>query len=88
MATKMVESTIAWGSFKAKHQSAYHITAYNLLNQTELPMFNHIGTDPEMRKEYSNSMKIQTQSKGLNIQHLVNGFDWESLGETTIIDVC
>jgi len=87
MATKMVEATTAWGSSKPRDQSAYRITAYNILNQTELPIFKHVGTDPEMRKEYANYMKIQTQNKGLDIQHLVNAFDWASLGKATIVDV-
>lgn len=83
MATKMVEATEKWGSTKAKNH-----TAYNIAMSTDLPIFDHIATSPEMRKQYAGYMKNVTISQGMSIQHLISGFDWASLGDSTVVDVC
>lgn len=83
MATKMVEATEKWGSTTSKNH-----TAYNIANGTDLPIFDHIATSPELRRQYAGYMKNVTRSEGVNIQHLVHGFDWASLGDATVVDVC
>jgi len=87
MAAKMVESTALWGSSKNRDHTAYRKTAYNIENATCLPIFEHIASEPELRKEYGNYMKIQSQGRGMNMKHLLDGYDWESLGDALVVDV-
>lgn len=44
-------------------------------------------TQPEMERVFSGYMRGMSQSEGGRLRHLVDGFDWASLGEATIIDV-
>ncbi|KAF2867548.1 sterigmatocystin 8-O-methyltransferase [Massariosphaeria phaeospora] len=82
MPTKMVEATEKWGGSQSKAH-----TAYNVVNDTELPIFEHTAGIPELREQYAQYMKNQAATEGLSPMHLVRGFDWASLGDVTVIDV-
>ncbi|KAL1979270.1 hypothetical protein VTN96DRAFT_6326 [Rasamsonia emersonii] len=82
MTTRMVEATERWGATDAKNH-----TAYNIAHDTDLPIFQHVASSPELSKQYASYMKNQTMSEGNSMQHVVNGFDWASLGEATVVDV-
>ncbi|TVY85233.1 O-methyltransferase aurJ, partial [Lachnellula suecica] len=81
-AAKLVEATERWGTTEAKNQ-----TAFNIARDTELPFFDYLAQTPELRKKFAMYMKNVTVSEGTKIDHLVNGFDWASLGEATVVDV-
>ena len=81
-AAKLVEVTEKWGSSKEKTQ-----TAYNLAFNTELPFFDYLSQSSEKTKEFAGYMKSVTSSEGSDLKHLLGGFDWERLGDATIVDV-
>ncbi|MCJ1366857.1 hypothetical protein MMC16_005987 [Acarospora aff. strigata] len=81
-AAKFAEATEKWGATDVKNQ-----TAYNIAMATDLPFFDHIAKSPEMTKQFAGYMKNVTTSEGTSVKHLLNGFDWASLGEATIVDV-
>lgn len=82
-AAKMVEGTVKFGDSHEKNE-----TAFNIHNNTDLPYFDYITHSPLWRKRFANYMQIVSAGEGTNIKHLVNGFDWESLGAGRIVDVC
>lgn len=82
MATKMVEATEKWGD-----TNDISHTAYNIVNNTDLNIFKHIATVPELREEYATYMKNQAASEALSLRHLIDGFDWASLEDAAIVDV-
>ncbi|KAL9587195.1 MAG: hypothetical protein Q9203_003594 [Teloschistes exilis] len=62
-------------------------TAFNVARNTDLPFFDYIGQSPEQGKQFASYMKNVLASEGTKVDHLVKGFDWESLGEATVVDV-
>lgn len=62
-------------------------TAYSLANGTELPFFDHLAQLPERKARFGDLMKAVNSLPGLDVKHTLTGFDWQSLGEATIVDV-
>jgi 6-hydroxytryprostatin B O-methyltransferase len=80
---KFVEATERWGDTTKKNE-----TAYSLAMGTELSFFEHINSRPELNEEFGAYMKSQASSKsGTNVEFLLQGFDWGSLGGGVVVDV-
>lgn len=83
MASQTVEATEKYGATNSKTQ-----TTYNVWKNTDAPFFDSIKESKELTRQFANYMKNVTSGKGTSIQHLLTGFDWASLGEATVVDVC
>lgn len=83
MASQTVEATQKYGATESKTQ-----TTYNVWKNTDKPFFDHIKQDKELTRQFASYMKNVTSGKGTSIQHLLTGYDWASLGEVTVVDVC
>jgi 6-hydroxytryprostatin B O-methyltransferase len=81
-AAKMVEQTKKYGSSQAKNE-----TAYNIAMETDLSFFDHTASSLELTRTFAGYMKSVTASDGVNIKHLLNGYDWASLQHATVVDV-
>lgn len=81
-ANKLVEATENWGATEKKNE-----TAYNLIMNTNLPFFDHLAKSPDLTKQFAGYMKSVTASEGTSLKHLLSGFNWASLGTTTVVDV-
>ncbi|CAI6331746.1 unnamed protein product [Periconia digitata] len=63
-------------------------TAFNVSSKTELSFFDWLEANPKMGTEFGEYMKSQAAATtDGGVEHLVNGFDWKSLGKATIVDV-
>lgn len=82
VALNMVEATEKWPDSTETNQTAFNITV-----QTDLPFFAHLKTRPEQLRLYSEYQKAVAGTEGLDLQHLVHGFDWQALGKAQIVDV-
>ena len=83
MASQMVEATEKFGATNSKTQ-----TTYNVWKNTDKPFFDEIKQSKALTKQFAGYMKAVTSGKGTDIQYLLNGYDWASLGDATIVDVC
>ena len=83
MASQIVEATERYGSTESKTE-----TTYNVWKHTNRPFFDDIKESKELTRQFAGYMKNITSGKGLSIRHLVTGYDWASLGEATVVDVC
>lgn len=83
MASQTVEATERYGVTESKTQ-----TAYNVWKHTDRSFFDEIKESKELTRQFASYMKNVTSGKGLSIRHLVTGYDWSSLGEATVVDVC
>ncbi len=83
MASQTVEATQKYGATDSKTQ-----TTYNVWKNTDMPFFDHIKQDRELTRQFASYMKNVTSAKGTSIQHLLTGYDWASLGEVNVVDVC
>ena len=82
-AAKLVEATEKWGATEEKNQ-----TAFNIAMNSDLPYFDYLAKSPELTTRVAGYMKNVTTSEGTKVKHLLSGFDWASLGEATVVDVC
>ena len=82
-AQKMVEVTEKYGETYKKTE-----TAFNVQYDTDLPYFDYFGQRPVWRARFASYMKTIGSFPGTDIKHLINGFDWASLGDATVVDVC
>lgn len=82
VAANLVEATEKYGDTHSKCE-----TAYNVWQNTDLPFFDHLKLDEERNRQFAGYMKNVTSGKGTSIQHLINGYDWDALGDVTIVDV-
>nr|WNS47941.1 FunK [Talaromyces coalescens] len=82
VALNMVEATEKWPDSTETNQTAFNITV-----QTDLPFFAHLKTRPEQLRLYSEYQKAVAGTEGLDLQHLVHGYDWQALGKAQIVDV-
>jgi len=81
-AYQFTEATVKWPNSVAKNE-----TAFNLTFNTDLTFFEYLEAHPDMNKAFSGYMRALQRSGSGSAQHIVNGFDWASLGEANIVDV-
>ncbi|KAF5010177.1 hypothetical protein FDECE_3670 [Fusarium decemcellulare] len=80
---QLANATEKWGETTAPNE-----TAYNLVHNTDLPFFQHLKSRPDLGKGFEDFMKSRAVSHtGSNVEHLLEAFDWKSLGESTVVDV-
>lgn len=80
---KLAQATEKWGSTTAKNE-----TAYNLVHETDLTFFEHLKSRPDLNEGFDAFMKSRAVSHtGSNVEHLLEAFDWKSLGEAKVVDV-
>ncbi|GIJ99609.1 hypothetical protein Aspvir_003610 [Aspergillus viridinutans] len=82
IAPKLVEATQKWGETTKKTE-----TAFNLTLNTDLPFFDYLSSSPEFTQRFSAYMKNVAKGEATNIKHLVQGYDWASLDNATVVDV-
>lgn len=81
-AAAFAEATEKWGVTDEKNQ-----TAFNVANNTNVPLFDFFAQSPELANCFASYMKSVQASRGTSLQHLLTGFDWAGLGEAVIVDV-
>ncbi|KAF4989101.1 hypothetical protein FGRMN_9343 [Fusarium graminum] len=79
-AAAMVKATEKWpGSVKKTE------TAYNVAFHHGLPFFDHLSHSPILTKQFSGYMKSVTDGQGMDLSHLVNGFNWSDLPDDSLV---
>ncbi|KAB8218550.1 S-adenosyl-L-methionine-dependent methyltransferase [Aspergillus novoparasiticus] len=81
-ASKILEASVKWPKSLAKNN-----TAFNVAYGTDKPFFEWLDTQPSEREQFAKYMRMIQQSEGMSLSHLVDGFDWASLGKATVVDV-
>ncbi|GKU19078.1 sterigmatocystin 8-o-methyltransferase [Fusarium langsethiae] len=77
------DATQRWGSTSATNE-----TAYNIVYNTDLPFFQYLKTRPDLNELFHAYMKSRAVSHtGSNVEHLLGAFDWNSLGQATVVDI-
>jgi 6-hydroxytryprostatin B O-methyltransferase len=86
MVPAMVEATERWGEDRSPNK-----TAYAAAWQTELALFPHVASDPGLQARYSAYMRVMTQSKGMALRHVLEGWEagWSALSDRggVLVDV-
>lgn len=80
--SKLVGLTEKRGGSEEANESSFNV-AFN----TPMRALEWIMGDPVKSERFAESMKSGHQSGLYNITHLVNGFNWEGLGDGLVVDV-
>lgn len=84
MALQMGAAHQRWGPDSVSKNE----TAYNVAFDTNLPFFDHLGSDETRVKEFAGYMRNVQKSEGVDLKHLVAGFAWADLQkDSTVVDV-
>ncbi|KAM0344479.1 hypothetical protein ACHAPU_007451 [Fusarium lateritium] len=79
----LTEATDRWGDTSATNE-----TAYNVTHKTDLSFFDYLKTQPDINVSFHAFMKSRAVSHtGSNAEHLLDAFDWSSLGQARVVDV-
>ena len=85
------EALDKWGETQDPSHSAFHL-AFQLPEGSSV--FDFLQNDGEAEekgwraKRFGTAMTAMSKSGTFSSSHLRNGFDWASLGEATMVDVC
>ncbi|KAL8794412.1 MAG: hypothetical protein Q9195_002999 [Heterodermia aff. obscurata] len=60
---------------------------FNIAHSTDTTMFDEIARHHDRDQRYADAMTYIANGIGLEHHHIVNGYDWASLGEGTVVDV-
>ncbi|KAI4185004.1 MAG: hypothetical protein LQ348_004446 [Seirophora lacunosa] len=81
-ATKAMDALTKWpGSEEPNH------TGFNIAHNTDATIFDEITQHPDREQRYADAMTYGSKRPGLEAHHSLNGYDWASLGDSTIVDV-
>ena len=61
---------------------------FSLANNTEKSIYEVLGQDQSRAQRFGNAMQIYNEGTGHSLQYLTDSFDWEEIGEGTVVDVC
>ncbi|RJE23609.1 o-methyltransferase [Aspergillus sclerotialis] len=82
-AAGLVCASIKWPGSSEKNE-----TAYNFAFNTDLPFFEDLKRNPERRNMFSGYMRcIAAEGSSSGVRFLVDGFDWEGVGEGVVVDI-
>ena len=62
-------------------------TAYNVANDTSLPMYEFLERRPDSLSRFGAMMGFLSSAEGFDLQYLVDGFSWESIDRSDAIVV-
>ncbi|CAO1604437.1 hypothetical protein XANCAGTX0491_007994 [Xanthoria calcicola] len=81
-ATKTVEALTKWpGSEEPNH------AGFNIAHDTDATIFDEISKYSDRHRRYADAMTFYSNGAGLEAHHILKGYDWSSLGESTVVDV-
>lgn len=81
MAMNMAAAANRWGPDSIKTYE----TAYNEAFDTDLPFFEHLSRNKAKMAEFAAYMRNVRSSEGVNIKHLIAGFQWQDIRKGGVI---
>ncbi|KAI0972265.1 S-adenosyl-L-methionine-dependent methyltransferase [Xylaria arbuscula] len=82
-AQAMTAATQRWGYTEAKNE-----TAWNVFSGSSLPFFDYMKQVPGMSDLFGRYMESKSLSQLERLEHVLNGFDWNSLrSQAHVVDV-
>ncbi|KAF4965647.1 hypothetical protein FSARC_6584 [Fusarium sarcochroum] len=77
------QATEKWGDTLATNE-----TSYNIVHNMDFSFFQYLKTRPDLNEGFHAYMKSRAVSHtGSNVEHLLDAFDWKSLGQAKVVDI-
>ncbi|KAI0456386.1 sterigmatocystin 8-O-methyltransferase [Xylaria acuta] len=81
-ALKMVSALEKWPKSQEPNESGF-----SLANNTSASIYDVLASDPRRVQRFANFMKISSSSYDYDVVHVIDNYDWGSLGTATVVDV-
>lgn len=80
--TKAVDAIEKWPGSEEPNQAGY-----NIAHNTDATIFEEVAKYPEREQRYAAAMMFTSQGPGVEHSHILDGFDWDSIGNGVVVDV-
>lgn len=74
-ASRTVDAIAKWPGSKEPHESGFNIAC-----DTSNPIYMEISRDAHRAKRFANAMSLFHSLPGLQVSHLLDNYDWKSIG--------
>ncbi|KAL8744572.1 MAG: hypothetical protein Q9184_007984 [Pyrenodesmia sp. 2 TL-2023] len=64
-----------------------HETGFALANGTDKSIYQFFSEHPDRARRFGNAMVSYERGTGYDLRHLIDSFDWEAVGNGTVVDV-
>ncbi|KAI1275240.1 O-methyltransferase-domain-containing protein [Xylaria sp. FL0933] len=81
-ATKTFDAMTKWPDSQEINE-----TAFSLAQDTNMSVYDFFQTHPERALSFVGSLKALTSSPEYDVRHVINNYDWYSLGQARVVDV-
>ncbi|KAK2749379.1 hypothetical protein FQN57_006311 [Myotisia sp. PD_48] len=81
-AVKLVDAIQQWPDSQEPNE-----TAFALANGVSDTMYNIVHASPTRAARFSGAMKAFTSGAAFDISHLLDNYDWASLGQVQVVDI-
>jgi len=81
-APRTVDAISKWPETQEPNESGF-----SLANNTTNSVYQILSTDPVRAGRFADGMKAFTTSPGFDASHVLNNYDWEAIGNGTVVDV-
>ncbi|GJC89469.1 O-methyltransferase bik3 [Colletotrichum liriopes] len=83
LAAFQLDAIDKWGHDGTEPNQAAH----NIVFGTDKPLFAYFAENPAKMNDFSELMEFMSKSRFQAADHLINGFDWASLGSAKMVDM-
>ncbi|OHF00081.1 O-methyltransferase [Colletotrichum orchidophilum] len=83
LAAFQLDAIEKWGHGGTQPDQAAH----NIVFGTDKPLFAYFAENPAKMSDFSELMEFMSKSRFQTADHLINGFDWASLGPAKMVDM-
>jgi hypothetical protein len=80
--TRMVDAMTKWPGSEEPNQAGF-----SLANNTELPMFDFIKSDPRRAQQMGAAMEMMHSDPGYDIKYVLDNFPWGAAAQGILVDV-
>ncbi|KAI0192154.1 O-methyltransferase-domain-containing protein [Astrocystis sublimbata] len=81
-ATKTFEAIMKWPNSQEINE-----TAFSLAHNTSMSVYDFFQANPDRALSFVGSLKALTSSREYDVRHVINNYDWHSLGHAQVVDV-
>ncbi|KAI4252736.1 MAG: hypothetical protein LQ352_004114 [Teloschistes flavicans] len=78
----MVDALIRWPESEEPNQAGF-----NIAHNTDVPIFDELAKYSDRGQRFADAMTFMGSGPGLEHHHILNHYDWASLGASTVVDV-
>ncbi|CAD6565805.1 MAG: hypothetical protein ASARMPREDX12_006780 [Alectoria sarmentosa] len=81
-ATRVMDAVEKWPASQEANE-----TGFALANDTGSSIYQVVGSDPLRAARFANAMKAYTSSRGFEVSHIIDNYNWDGVGNGLVVDI-